>query len=88
MKIVLIVFIVLIAVGIITDIIDIRARTKDTQSRAKLIEALFANRDAQREQIKELRRENAALNHLLDLCIKQEKKKEARSHDRTENAGN
>lgn len=87
MKTVFIVLIFLFAADSIISLLYIRSERKDRKSKEQLIDALYANRDAQQAHIQELRRKNAALEHLLDLCLKQEKKEEDR-HDRPEDEGN
>lgn len=87
MKTVFIVLILLIAADAIISLFLICSQRKDRRSKERLIDALYANRDAQQAHIRELKRRNTALEHLLDLCLKQEKKEEDR-HDRSEDEGN
>lgn len=86
MKTVFIVLIFLFAADSIISLLHIRSERKDRESKEQLIDALYANRDAQQTHILELRRRNTALEHLLDLCLKQEKKEDR--HDRPEDEGN
>lgn len=89
MKILLIIWSVITAADIVISFFAMHSGRKDRESKDRLIEALFVNREAQQDQIKELRRKSAALEHLLDLCIKQgEKKEKEERHDRPEDAGN